>query len=555
MGISLYILISAIYVIRTSSYSKPLMLQYILLFICLSLLSVLFNPILNYHSFLYRTLGLIGGLIFFIALHQFKLSPSERDKLLFIIFISGLIEAGIGILQYFGPSLRLPFIAFSNVGSIYGSFQQPNLFSTFLATAIVISLSLISRSLFRNLTVFYKAGFYIFVAALSFVLFLSNSKTGLIGAILGTTVLFISRIRIYKTVSKYSLYWLFAVVIGMSFSYATETISFERTPTIITKLQKPERSANIRILFYKTSYEMFKEKPLFGQGVGNFGSQYLYFRRGVLKKNPNFMNYIALRYTSHPHNEILYRLAESGIAGGIGLLILVFAFGSLIFKLGRERGGLYLSMLLPIGFHTQVEHPFYQSIAHFMLFLILCYLPSSHFCKKLPVRLNKTVKVILLALITTIFILTTSFFIETLHDHMDIIKYNNLLISKREIRPGLLKSAIENGYLRQIATRLFMDARLRVGLSENKKELIEEFVEWSKLERRVTPYSALYLREAKALHELGFKKEAFKLLDEGLSLYPEQEDLLETKRMLVVEEIKSKLSHQYKGASIFSPSE
>ena len=537
------------------------MLQYILLFICLSLLSVIFNPILNYHSFLYRTLGLIGGLIFFIALHQFKLSPSERDKLLFIIFISGLIEAGIGIIQYFGPSLRLPFIAFSNVGSIYGTFQQPNVFASFIGTAIVISLFLISRSLFRNMSPVNKTGFYVLVAALSFALLASNSTAGFIGIILGIGALFVSRIRIYKTILKYSLSWFIAVAIGMSCNYITEKVTFKRTTRVFTQ-EDAVVSGSVRILYYRISYEMFKEKPLFGHGIGNFGSKSLHFQRELIKKNPDYINVLTHAtpaiYLSHPHNEILYRLAESGAVGGIGLLILFTAFGYLIFRLGRERGGLYLSLLLPIGFHTQVEFPLYQSIAHFVLFLILCYLPSSHFSKRIPVKVNTTIKTVFLVLISFVFILTISFFIQTLNAHRDIVKYNKFLMSKEEIRPRLLKSALENRYLQQVATRLFMDAKLRIGLTKNNRELIKDFVEWSKNERKVTPYVALFVREVKALHALGLKKEAFNLLDEGLSLYPsyyEKQYLLETKGMLVVEEIKSKLSHQYKGASPFSPSE
>lgn len=545
IGISFFVLIAAIHRVGVSSIAKPNLLPYILLFICLSLLSILFNPILNYHTFLYRTLGLLGGVIFFVALHQFQLLSGERDKLLFVIFIAGAIEAGVGLTQYFGPFLRLPLIAPSNGGSIYGSFQQPNVFSSFIASVMVISLFLISRPLFKTLLPGYKSGFYILVGSLSFVLFLSNSKAGLIGTIFGTTVLFISRIRIYKTISKYSLYWLFAVVIGMSASYASEIISFERTPGMITKLQKPDRSVNVRILFYRTSYEMFKDKPLFGQGPGNFGSQYLYYQKEVFKKNPGYVKNHTTRYIAHPHNETLYRLAESGLSGGVGLLILIFAFGSLIFRLGRERGGLYLSLLLPIGFHTQVEYPLYQSIAHWALFIFLGYLPSSYFCKYIPIKVNRTVKGFLLVLISLIIFITISFLIQTFNAHRDIIKYNNLLISKGEIRLGLLKSAVENGYLRQIATRFLMDGKLRIGLSENNKELIEEFVEWSQVERRVTPYSALYLREATALHALGLKKEAFKLLDEGLSLYPEKGDLLKTKKMLVLGEIKTKLSNKY----------
>ncbi len=542
IGISLFVLISAVYVISMSTFTNPLILKYILLFICLNLLTGVFNPMLDYHSFLYKALGLMGGVVFFVAMHQFKLTSAERDKLLFIIFISGVIEAGIGIIQYLNPYLRLPMIT-PTTGAIYGSFQQVNLFTSFIATSIVISLFLISRPLFKTIASTYKAGFYILVALLSFVLFLSYSIVGFIGAVLGVTALFISRIRIYKGISRHILCWLFAVVIGISISHAIEKAYFERKPQLTSKFQDTVKlRGGPRILSYKTAYEMFKDKPLFGHGFGNFGSKYMFYQREVLEKQPEYMKFYSSTFPSHPHNEILYRLAESGVAGGAGLLILVSAFGFIIFKSGRERGGLYVSLLLPIGFHTQVEYPLYQSLAHFMLFLILCYLPSSHFSTKIPAMLNRFVKSILLVFISAIFVLTTLFLIKTLSAHMDMVKYNNLLMSRGEIRLGLLKPAVGNGYLQQIAIRLVMDGRLRIGLSTNNRELIEEFIDWSKNERMITPFSSLYVREGRALYALGLKNEAFKVLDEGLSLYPDKRDILKTKTMLIAEEIKSKFS-------------
>lgn len=539
--ISFFITISVIYILRQSSFSQPWILKYILLFVCLSLITVLFNPILNYHSFFYKTMGLIGGIIFFISLHQFELTSSEKDRLLFVVFISGLIEACYGIIQYFcGPNLILPFVPPIIKGTISGNFQQPNVFSSFMATSIVISLFLITRPLFKNLQAGYRIVFYIFIAVLSYVLFLSNSRAGYIGAAVAALILFISRRRIYKCIPKHALCWLIAVIIGIGTAYAFEEGYFKRTPYIFTKVKDTANES--RILIYRASYEMFKDKPLLGHGVGNFGSYYLYYQRDILKKHPEYKKFYQPNYKSHPHNEILYRLTESGLAGGIGMIILVSAFCLIIFRLGRERGGLYFSLLFPLSFHTQVEYPLYQSAAHFMLFMILCYLPSSHFSKKIPVKLHNFLKYALTGLTAAVFILITIFLFKTLNAHLDMVKYNILLEQKGEIRMRLLKGSMGNGYLKQMGTRFYMDAKLRIGLFATNKKLIREFMDWSEDERQITPYLFFYERESRALYALGFKREAFDLLDEGLSLYPDKAELLEIRTVFVAEEIKSRIS-------------
>tara|TARA_B100000315_G_scaffold192965_1_gene183415 strand:+ start:439 stop:2223 length:1785 start_codon:yes stop_codon:yes gene_type:complete len=535
LGITFFVLIAGISSVRKFTFIKPQLLIYILIFICLGLLSVLFNPILNYHAFLFRTLGLISGVIFFIALHQFKLLPVERDKLLVIIFISGVIEAGIGILQYLDPNLNLPLIAPVYKRIIDGSFQQPNLFSSFIGTTIIMSLFLISRSLFRNLSIGYKLGFYLFVGTLFFVLLASQSRVGFLGTIFGTTVLFISRLRIYKTLIKYSLFWLCAAVVGMGSSYAIEKINFKSKPLLVKKFQAPvtAKSGEGRILIYRTSYEMFKEKPLFGQGPGNFGSQYLFYRKEFLKKNPDYLNYfVEPKYNSHPHNEILYRLTESGIVGGVGLMVLIFSFASMIFRLGRERGGLYLALLLPIGIETQTEFPLYQSIVHWTLFLFLCYLPSSHFIQKIHFSNNYRWRTVLVIFIAGLFLLAGSFLFTTFRAHMDLIKYYKFLALKGENHPQFLKSALDNSYLEQLATRLFMDVNLGIAFKKNNLIALNKFIEWSREERKVFPHMALYLGETRALYTLGKKKQAYDLLEEGLSLYPRQRHLLKQKDVL-----------------------
>ncbi len=510
---------------------------------------VLFNPIFDFHSFIFKTLGLICGVIFFISLHQFKLSDGQKEKLLYVILIAGALEACIGLIQYFSPDLRIPFVAFSTSGKIYGNFQQPNLLASFLATSLVISLFLVTGTIFKGLSRVSKTGFYLLVMTISFVLFLTGSRTGLVGLVFGSILLFISRFRLYyKAVPLYLIIWLLAAAAGLGSNFASERYFYRQGHGVFQTAEKFKKTAEnllgegvseARIPRYLVSYEMFRDKPLMGHGPGGFTSKYIFYRResaGKFNDSPRFDI-----FTYHPHNETLFILVESGIIGGIGLLIVTAAFLVYIFRLGREKGGLYASLLLPIAFHTQLEFPLYQSIPHWALFLFLLYLPSSHFTREIHFGPKRWLRAALFAFVISLFILTNLFLLTTLRANIGLTKYYRLLMSKGESRAHLAEPALNNLYLNQFAQRMFMDISLGMALKKDDTKFMKEFVEWSQEERKMFPHFILYEGEARALFALDKRKEAYKLLKEGLSLYPENEILMYAKKKFILKEAKESI--------------
>ena len=73
---------------------------------------------------------------------------------------------------------------------------------------------------------------------------------------------------------------------------------------------------------YLISYNMFKEKPIFGHGVKMF--------RVYCQKEENFVAHNAC--TTHPHNFYAQMLAETGIVGFIILMTLFIYILLFIFK-------------------------------------------------------------------------------------------------------------------------------------------------------------------------------------------------------------------------------
>lgn len=513
----------------------------ILLFAAMLILSAIFNPITDAHSFIFKNLGLAGGIIFFISLHQFKFSDEQKEKLLYVIFLSAFIEACIGLVQYIAPEARIPMLAFASSGVIFGNFQHQNVLASFLATAIVISLYALTGPLFRGANRWGKGFFLIAVAVISFVLFITGSRAGLIGSLLGCAILLITRHRLFKTAPLYLLIWALAVTAGLGLNLASEKYLFQKERGVFSTAKKlqttsegfiSEKAGDPRMLMYRVSFEMIKDSPIIGHGPGGFKSKYVFFRRQLAEK---MSSRISLHtFTYYPHSETLFILIESGLAGGIGLLMIAVVFLTYIFRLGRERGGLYASLLLPIAFHSQVEFPFYQSAVHWVLFLFLCFLVSSNFVREVNFKIERRMRIALLTVALCVFILTNLFLARTLSANIKLTEYYRLLTSEGVSRMKLAEPALNNLYLGQSARRMLMDFGLGMALNKDDKKFLNEFVIWAEEERKSLPHFVLYEGEARALFALGKKDEAFKLLDEGLSLYPDNEALLNAKKELAL---------------------
>ena len=113
-----------------------------------------------------------------------------------------------------------------------------------------------------------------------------------------------------------------------------EEIRFNFTKNVLasTKIINKINSSsfNVRKDLYIACIEIFLDKPLIGHGLGTFKevfqSKRAYVNNG---KVPSTMIWM------HPHNEFLYRLIESGLLGGIGLLILTISFIAIVIILNK----------------------------------------------------------------------------------------------------------------------------------------------------------------------------------------------------------------------------
>jgi len=91
----------------------------------------------------------------------------------------------------------------------------------------------------------------------------------------------------------------------------------------LSTLDEQDPSINTRLLMWRTTFEMIKDKPIFGLGIGTFRMNYLDYQAQLLRENQDYIKY----YTKagEAHNEYLQMWAELGIIG-LGLFLLIFYF-------------------------------------------------------------------------------------------------------------------------------------------------------------------------------------------------------------------------------------
>ena len=96
-----------------------------------------------------------------------------------------------------------------------------------------------------------------------------------------------------------------------------------------TTIKRNDASTRERYAIWEGAYNMFKDHPILGVGLGQYKDNYQ--KKYILKKARE-------RRLTHAHNNIMQMLAENGLVGCVGFLTLVFyIFGSNVRDFIKKR--------------------------------------------------------------------------------------------------------------------------------------------------------------------------------------------------------------------------
>ena len=463
-----------------------------------------------------RQCFVLGGFLFLFALFQFNWQRRDIEKVLLIILLAAIAHGLYGISQLIWPT-ALPLIRTPSNGTPYSTFQQINIHASFQATALLIAFYLLSRPLTRKAS----PGLMLFltcsVAISTYIVSVSGSRVGLLSSIAGLVILLFCFWRPY--LQRKTL--LLIIITAISAAAMTGSQGLERSSAKFDALATTNADgvavsgSSSRINIYKVTLDLFVKSPITGYGIGSFQKEWHEGKVVYLKQHPTAL--FPADRLSHPHNEIMFWLIEGGLIAIIGLAISVIAVIITTFRCGWRRGLAYLTLMLPIALHTQVELPFYISNLPWLLLMTLIFICLSHKHKSRPLGLSKAAEKTAGLSAIILFAGITWLMVQAIQANHGIIRF----LQGRMAEPALLQPALQSPFFTNTAEVLFMRTMLLRELNAKHGHFAPQFIEWAEEFIEYQPIPQLYIDLARAYLATGEKEQALKAIRDGLARYPE----------------------------------
>ncbi len=289
---------------KSFNFSKEIVILPVVVYLCTQFLAAVLAP--NSSQTLKAFTEEWIWIIYFITVFSIK-NPEQIRKIYTALLATSVLVAMYAIFQHFwGMDLYrhkvLPQFEPHNFAAM-GFFGQHLTYGGYVMLILLLGLGLSGKfKMSFKLNLFYKVGLLLLGLALIF----SYARSAILGAVVG--VLFWGMIK----GKKLFLYLLVVVILLLGLVSFLEPQLSKR----IGYAFSPSHPSNsVRMGLWQTSWNMIKDKPIFGIGPGNFSKVFDRY------KVPQEYDTIA-----HPHNDYLNVWVNSGIVGLLAYLFLWFSF-------------------------------------------------------------------------------------------------------------------------------------------------------------------------------------------------------------------------------------
>jgi O-antigen ligase len=325
----------------------------------------------------------LGALIiYFCAALVFTDSPARLRLIVRVVTIFGFLLALFGMFQYFTNPTQIYWFRQPKFAIPFGPFINRHHFAAYMELTLALPLGLLAS----GAVAVERRLLYIFaVLIMAVALVITGSRGGVLS--LTAEVLFIVAIAGFvrrkdrgeseESAEAKSRVRAALLRVGIGFALVTAllasaaTLGGEESLSRLFGTVSADDPTSGRVQFWQGSWEVFKQYPLLGAGLGAFGVAYT--RHDVLNGATRL---------EQAHNDYLQILADAGIVGGILGLLFIFA----LFRYGfsrfnsrdKFRRGVAAGALA--GCFAVLVHSFFEFSLHMtsnaLLFLVLAALAT-----------------------------------------------------------------------------------------------------------------------------------------------------------------------------------
>ncbi len=497
----------------------------VILFISCVLLTLPLLYTINDHvgMSLPRLAALWAGWLFFFILQQVTLSNRYKKQLLWFIIIAVLLQAILGYVQYLGvlPQSNLDNYSFTQLP--FGIFQHPSVMVSFLSTGMLLSGYLLARQQTKYNPQKKQTFFLYFTPLFTFPLItLLASKIEWLG--ITTGFIFIAGyLYRFSTLRKF-ISWIGSAVCGIGLGMSLLLVGNSvvgNNGALITKQPTIDQST-----LFVQAIDMLIEKPFTGYGYGSFNSEYMLYTARQHQLNNNYPSGIS--QVEHPMNEILYWGIEGGLIPVIGILLAAITVLLRILSVRKGTRLAIFSLFIPIVLHSQIHTPFYHSVTHWLIFIILLFWVDQRTSKYRTTIIPKSGNVMIKIIAFVVPVFTVPYMMLALQAHYTLFQFQqssfeNISSLENISSPEnmtLLDQVISPVSAREQYEQKQFSYALTYGITNHKAEPIEQYINWSLDAIKHHPHQDYYIGLIMAYQALGELSKASQTASEARFLYP-----------------------------------
>jgi tetratricopeptide (TPR) repeat protein len=275
-------------------------------------------------------------IIYFLVINNVENeNENEFNSFLKIFFITSSIVSMYIILHYYG---LIPYL--KEFGPVVSPIGQKNWASNYIALIFFIVFSFFLLEPLKKNKIL-----YFLLLTINYIALMICQSRGIGISILITLMIALYLIikfnfsKIFKENKKWMILLLMIFVV-ITVIYSTDNPLNKSAITVteraISTFDEKDVSINNHLLTWRTTFEMIRDKPILGSGIGTFKLNYLDYQAHFLKDNPYYVKYYS--NAREAHNEYLQIGAELGIVGlGIFLVTFFILFLMIIKYLNKEK--------------------------------------------------------------------------------------------------------------------------------------------------------------------------------------------------------------------------